>query len=63
MVADNLGIAYLTDLAVLDSDNVVRVPLTDPDAPVFMVSSVSRTTTPMNSTKQALWDGLLTAAK
>ncbi len=63
MVADNLGIAYLTDLAVLDSDNVVRVPLTDPEQPAFLVSAVTRTTVPMTPTKQALWDGLAKSAE
>lgn len=58
MVAANLGISYLTDLAILDSDDVVKVPLTDPEQPRFMVSLVARTTTPMTPTMEKLWAGL-----
>ena len=58
MVASNLGIAYLTDLALSPSDNVVPIPLTDADQPVFLVSAVMRTTTPLTAAIQALWADL-----
>ena len=58
MVASNLGIAYLTDLALSPSDNVVPIPLTDADQPAFLVSAVIRTTTPLTAAIQALWHDL-----
>ena len=58
MVASNLGIAYLTDLALSPSDNVVPIPLTDADQPVFLVLAVMRTTTPLTAAIQALWADL-----
>lgn len=60
MVTDNLGIAYLTELAILPSDNVVAIPLTDANQPVFLVSAVTRTTTPLTSAIKDLWEELAT---
>lgn len=59
MVAENLGISYLTSLAVLPTDNVVQVPLLDKEQPHFIISMVRRSTTNMTSYKQVLWDSLL----
>lgn len=56
MVAENIGISYLTSLAVIPSNAIVQIPLLDSEKPEFMVSCVRRSTSTVTSYKQALWD-------
>lgn len=63
MVAENIGISYLTNLAITSANHVVQVPLLDSERPEFLLSAVRRSTTTMTPYKQALWDTLTEADK
>ncbi|WP_295731230.1 LysR family transcriptional regulator [uncultured Limosilactobacillus sp.] len=56
LVAENIGISYLTGLAILPSNNLVQVPLLDRKQPEFLVSAVRRNTAIMTDPKQDLWE-------
>lgn len=56
MVEENIGISYLTNLAILSSNHIVQVPLLDPEKPEFLISCVRRSTATMTPYKLALWD-------
>lgn len=55
MVAENIGISYLTSLAVLPSNHLVQVPLLDSEKPEFLISCVRRNTAILTNAKQTLW--------
>lgn len=55
MVAENIGISYLTSLAVIPSNHIVQVPLLDSEKPEFLISCVQRSTSTVTPYKQALW--------
>lgn len=63
MVAENIGISYLTNLAITSANHVVQIPLLDSERPEFLLSAVRRSTTTMTSYKQALWDVLTDAGQ
>lgn len=63
MVAENIGISYLTNLAITPANHVVQVPLLDSEHPEFLLSAVRRATAEMTSYKQALWDVLTEGGK
>lgn len=56
MVAENIGISYLTSLAVIPTNNLVQVPLLDHTKPEFLISCVRRDTSMLNESQKALWD-------
>ncbi len=56
MVAENIGISYLTSLAILPSNNLVQIPLLDSEKPEFLISCVRRNTAAFNDAKQTLWN-------
>ncbi|WP_251545568.1 LysR family transcriptional regulator [Limosilactobacillus caecicola] len=58
MVAENIGISYLTSLAILPSNGLVQIPLLDPEKPEFQISCVRRSTATLTPYKFALWDQL-----
>ena len=62
MVAENLGIAYLTSLAITPEDNIHSLNVTSPLKQSFRLSAVTRSTELLTAPKQKLWD-LLTAKK
>lgn len=62
MVAENIGISYLTSLAVIPTNNLVQVPLLDHTNPEFLISCVRRDASVLNESQQTLWD-LLTKAQ
>ncbi|KRM60948.1 hypothetical protein FC35_GL001503 [Limosilactobacillus coleohominis DSM 14060] len=56
MVAENIGISYLTSLAILPSNNLVQIPLLDSEKPEFLISCIRRNTAAFNDAKQTLWN-------
>ena len=62
MVAENLGIAYITSLAVAPEDHVVSLNLTDKNNPHFYISAATRQNEILSPLKQKLWK-LLTTKK
>lgn len=62
MVAENLGIAYLTSLAITLEDNIHSLNVTSPLKQSFRLSAVTRSTELLTASKQKLWD-LLTTKK
>ena len=54
MVKENLGIGYLTDLAVSDSDQLAMLELTDINPPEFFLSLVTRTDSALTKKQQKL---------
>lgn len=55
MVAENIGISYLTSLAVIPSNQLVQVPLLDSEQPEFIISCTRRSTTVPSGPQQKLW--------
>ena len=62
MVAENLGIAYLTSLALTPEDNIQSLNVTSPLKQSFRLSVATRSTELLTAPKQRLWD-LLTVKR
>ncbi|WP_076459544.1 LysR family transcriptional regulator [Limosilactobacillus caccae] len=56
MVAENLGIAYLTSLAITADDDVHALSVSAPMQQSFRLSAVTRETKILTPLKQQLWD-------
>lgn len=56
MVSENLGITFLTSLAVEKGDNVKQIVISGPDQPIFHLSVAMRETEELTPRKQELWD-------
>ncbi|CCI84610.1 LysR family transcriptional regulator [Lactobacillus pasteurii] len=56
LVAKNLGISYLTSLAIDENDQVVALPLLDSNQPDFILAAVSRQNHLMTSKEEQLWN-------
>lgn len=54
MVAENVAITFLTEVATPNRDDIVSIPLVDDDVPVFITSLVYRTNHMITPTQQAL---------
>lgn len=63
MVAENLGISFLTQLAIVPSDDVVVLTITDDDQPTFRLSLATRETEVLSADQQKLWQLLTEQAK
>ena len=63
MVAENLGISFLTQLAIVPSDDVVVLAITDDDQPTFRLSLATRETEVLSADQQKLWQLLTEQAK
>lgn len=59
MVAENLGIAYLTSLAITPEDNIKAIETVAPNRQSFRLSAVTRETEILTPYKQKLWDLLI----
>lgn len=60
MVAENLGITYLTSLAVTKDDNLKALNVVAPERQLFRLSVVTRESEILTPLKQQLWDLLIT---
>lgn len=56
MVSENLGITFLTSLAIEPGDKVKQVEIQGPDLPIFHLSVAMRETEELTPRKQELWD-------
>lgn len=63
MVAGNLGISFLTSLAVTPADNVVSLEIANRDQAVFRLSVATRETAVLDPLKQRLWKLLIQQTK
>lgn len=63
MVAENLGISFLTSLAVTPADQVVSLKIADPTQAFFRLSVAIRETMVLDPVKQKLWELLLQQTK
>ncbi|MCI1974554.1 MAG: LysR family transcriptional regulator [Limosilactobacillus sp.] len=59
MVAENLGISFLTKLAITPNDRLVNLSLTDQGQPLFHLSLVARHNEILSPAKKKLWDLVL----
>ncbi|KRK45570.1 LysR family transcriptional regulator [Dellaglioa algida DSM 15638] len=59
MVAENIGVGFLTELALDPSDNLVALPLSEQDQPKFLMSLVYRTSHILTPTQAKLIDVLI----
>lgn len=55
MVSENLGITFLTSLAVQQSDRVTALKIVGNDQPVFRLSAAVRSTAELTTKEEALW--------
>lgn len=62
MVSENLGITFLTSLAIRPGDQVQQVQINGADLPIFHLSVAMRETEELTPRKQELWD-LLTGSR
>lgn len=56
LVAQNVGISYLTSLAINENDNVVALPLLDENQPEFILAAAMRKNHIMTDKEKELWD-------
>lgn len=56
LVAKNLGISYLTSLAINDDDQVVALPLLDANQPDFILAAATRQNHLMTAKEELLWE-------
>ena len=56
LVAEGLGISYVTPLAVSEADGLVEVPLLDNNLPEFVISKAVRQSTSFTPTMAEFWD-------
>ena len=59
LVSENIGIAYLTSLAVLSDDNLAQIPILDLNPPEFLLSAVRNQASTLSSRHQQLWNFLI----
>lgn len=59
MVAENLGISFLTSLAITPADHVVSLNIASRDQAVFRLSVASRETAVLDPLKEKLWQLLI----
>lgn len=59
MVAENLGISFLTELAITANDRLVDLALADPQQPVFHLSLAARHNEILSPAKEKLWELIL----
>lgn len=62
LVAQNLGVSYVTTLSIHDNDNVVSIPLLDKDQPEFLFAAATRKNHILTSKEEVLWN-ILTQKK
>lgn len=55
LVAQNLGISYLTTLSIRDQDNLAVLPLKDKDQPEFILAAAKRKNYIMTDREENLW--------
>lgn len=55
LVDKNLGISYLTTLAITDDDNIVTLPLLDEEQPEFILAAARRKNYLMTDKEEQLW--------
>ena len=55
MVAENLGISFLTSLAIEPTDQIIALPITDKEQPSFRLSLATRETEVLSTDKEKLW--------
>ncbi len=58
LVAEKIGIAFLTSLAATINPQTVLIPLLDDHQPLFFISKVRRAQTILDGYKKELWDQL-----
>ena len=56
LVAQNLGISYLTTLSITKHDDVVSIPLLDANQPEFILAAATRENHIMTAKEEELWD-------
>lgn len=56
LVAQNLGISYVTNLSINENDNVVSIPLLDTDQPEFILAAATRKNHIFSRQEKELWD-------
>lgn len=56
MVSENLGITFLTSLAIEPGDAIKQIAISGPDQPIFRLSVALRETEELTPRKQELWD-------
>ncbi|WP_308557441.1 LysR family transcriptional regulator [uncultured Lactobacillus sp.] len=59
LVAQNLGISYLTTLAITENDNVVTIPLIDENQPEFILAAATRENYIMTDAEKEFWQILI----
>lgn len=55
MVAENLGVSFLTSLAIDPTDQVVALPIADEEQPSFRLSLATRETEVLSADQEKLW--------
>lgn len=55
LVDKNLGISYLTTLAITNDDNIVTLPLLDDEQPEFILAAATRENHLMTDKEEQLW--------
>lgn len=55
MVVENLGVSFLTSLAVEPTDQVVALPIADHEQPSFRLSLATRETEVLSTDQEKLW--------
>lgn len=55
MVAENLGISFLTQLAITPTDDLAALSITDDEQPTFRLSLATRETAVLSADQQKLW--------
>lgn len=56
LVAQNLGISYLTTLSLTDNDDLAILPLIDADQPEFILAAAKRKNYIMTDHEETLWE-------
>lgn len=59
MVAEELGISFLTELAITPNDRLTNLALTDDNQPLFHLSLAARQNEILSPTKEKLWKMLM----
>lgn len=55
LVAQNIGISYLTTLSITENDDVVTIPLFDQDQPEFILAAATRENHIMTDAEEEFW--------
>ena len=56
IVAQNLGISYLTTLSITENDDVISIPLLDKDQPKFILAAATRENHIMTDAEEEFWE-------